>query len=902
MNGTALHQLVHGYAHGHSLLACSTQLDAGDLDLTARLSDLSGSLVAGPQFRPYLTLYPLPSEKYFVLAKTWPDEAAPRGGCVLTHSLLIPYQIWAATLSPSRFLEHLHEPTRENLADFASSVIDRTEPMPTVFESEPLGSTFVRRYFGEDLVPLVWFGAGDPDSAAMAIVTGLWPNLRSRFSCCTLALQPRSLGHRPFDLHFSPPHAYSRFSEFSREHVIDDRQGHLESPSEKWVDSLTKYIFESDGFVRLAEVRDLSLDLPPYPTSIRKVFFFLELKDRIERSPTAAVGAFDLLEGLAPRAESVTAEKRSIAEAALNAIDPTKTGQALEQLYLLCQRFESVSVDRLEEYRDRSERLVGEAFGSAPLEALEVSSKLIARQPHSAPMSFLKGLGVALVSALTKAPSAIEALLQQDVLGPQLLYAGPVLGAAILRNATPDSRGHAVSKLAIWCGAIEDQATRARIRSTLFPEISRASDAPLVEVLLDHVPADEVGPLCELIDRREVFNTKAILGVIVKAIGQKHGEALRLWSMENEWNSPQVSALMASSFPLDEIGMSQLLTAGRATDRNRAHMLAAFIGRVSSYAVPRWLVEQLQGPAIWQLLLDEVSTRDIEDCLLRLAREVVRSGFARAYSVLDRLDQLSGTSADVLRKYALQQFVADYLRGRADDDAMRRWLSCVWISETLIALPTNAIGKIVVESTSSDRQAWARAWSFLVGLSDLTSERFGGHVLDTVSTLLNAPYDEWSDAVDEMWSHLLRRYIRDANRYSALCEQALRFALNHQRLSLAKVVAQSFYTVHETAMADNWSVFSAWSFGDWDKGRELRRSLVDAFTQSKWQPEQFVLAAKEPWLLRKLCKRMRRQWNGERFLQEAHAALRRSPNPQNQQLLNALTEVLRGTSSLDDWD
>jgi hypothetical protein len=97
-----------------------------------------------------------------------------------------------------------------------------------------------------------------------------------------------------------------------------------------------------------------------------------------------------------------------------------------------------------------------------------------------------------------------------------------------------------------------------------------------------------------------------------------------------------------------------------------------------------------------------------------------------------------------------------------------------------------------------------------------------------------------------------------------LCAQALHFAFEHRQLPLAAVVAETFYPVHAAAMKDdqNRAHWWSWGFGSWDKARDLRRSLVDSFVQSDCPPYYFVLAAREPWLLKKLCKRMLRQWKG----------------------------------------
>jgi hypothetical protein len=87
-------QVLHGYRHGHQELAASTRLSETDSELVTRLSDLSGSLAGIAEFDSYVTAYPLLSGKYYAIGKTWQDEEAPRAGCLLTHTLLVPMHLW----------------------------------------------------------------------------------------------------------------------------------------------------------------------------------------------------------------------------------------------------------------------------------------------------------------------------------------------------------------------------------------------------------------------------------------------------------------------------------------------------------------------------------------------------------------------------------------------------------------------------------------------------------------------------------------------------------------------------------------------------------------------------------------------------------------------------------------
>lgn len=83
-----IHQMLHGYSHGHNFIQGSIVLDSNhDMSKIATLSDWS-EYVQGEK-SSYLTTYPLDESGYYVIAKTWYATEMKRPGCVWTHSLLI---------------------------------------------------------------------------------------------------------------------------------------------------------------------------------------------------------------------------------------------------------------------------------------------------------------------------------------------------------------------------------------------------------------------------------------------------------------------------------------------------------------------------------------------------------------------------------------------------------------------------------------------------------------------------------------------------------------------------------------------------------------------------------------------------------------------------------------------
>jgi predicted nucleic acid-binding Zn ribbon protein len=98
----------------------------------------------------------------------------------------------------------------------------------------------------------------------------------------------------------------------------------------------------------------------------------------------------------------------------------------------------------------------------------------------------------------------------------------------------------------------------------------------------------------------------------------------------------------------------------------------------------------------------------------------------------------------------------------------------------------------------------------------------------------------------------------------AMAARSLRFGFDNIRLPLGAVTAESFADVYSVASKNNsrppsfLSVFF-WSY-DWDRGKELRVALVDAFLRSDWMPADLAIAAERAGILGKIFKRVRKSF------------------------------------------
>jgi len=906
MSGLVIHQLVHGYEHGHSLLAASTELERDDLDLVGRLSDLSGALGPELEISSYLSLYPLLSRKFFAVARTWPDESAPRSGCVLTHTILVPLEAWAGDDSPDRFAAALRTPGRDRLADYTVPIGPLPAGAEKVATSEPLGDFFVQRYFGEGLAPIVWLGALDPESAAWCVIRALWPSLRARFSCCTLALQPRTLGDRPFDLVFAPPTVFSRFGEFARDHIVDGRAPSSAGAAETWFRSWSSCVFEGKPAEICKRVRVLSSDLEPHPTAIRRVLFFLELKERAAESPTAALGALDLLETLAPQPSRAQEEKCALAAAAIRSIKGVPPHEARELLYLLCRRLEGDSFAPGQELQAEIRNLVQRLIRDDPEQGIKDANSLIARHGEVAPTLFMLGVGDGVMALLGSEAVIASLLIEQPTLMERLIAYRPEIPATMLRSPGPIDRERIISSIVDWCRAEQAFGVRPALRRYLLPEVMKPGDAPLVEELLRDLGADEVPQVCDAVESRDAFRSGVLSALVGRLVGERQAGSVRQWSRTHSWSSYQAATVIAASYPPTAAGLSELFAAEISDSANQSLLLAAFIERASAFSPPSWLLSLLEADLrCWELLLTGINNRGVGDVVIKLVHGGLRrSPIARVAHAARMLGGLSGEDSNAVEEYAIRQLLADYFEVSCDIGKVKLWFEESWVIEALTHIRADSVRAILTGQLRRTPGSWPRAWNVVENIPNAVAFNNEDLVQEIISVLLQNDSKRWTAAAADSWRQLLSKISWGDRVQIDLCGQALHFALEHRRLPLAGVVAETFYPVHEAAMGHQLQrgPWFLWGFGSWDKAKELRRSLVDSFLHSDWPPSHFALSAREPWLLRKLCKRMLRQWRGSQYLERAYTGLKKLSGPKAQELSGVLHQIVQNPEVSEEWD
>jgi len=281
---------LHGYRQGHQLLDSTVKLSKSDQSVVDRLSDVAGPLRPGELFDPYLSAYPLPSDDYYVLARTWQDLTVPRAGCGRTLSLVIPADKWQSAGSLQSFLDFLDPRTFPLAAASAELTDEPTTQLPQAPEFR--ANELLEALFLEDQKPVAVFDAPSPELIAVRLLTALWPASRRHFSLSTFALSPRKIGGRNFDLVFAPKDARSKFADWPGRR-IDASAG--AAARHRWTGEIVKRVFLSPTPWLLA-ARDVRLTGKEggAPAALRIALLWDELLAKLERSPSAALGLLDI--------------------------------------------------------------------------------------------------------------------------------------------------------------------------------------------------------------------------------------------------------------------------------------------------------------------------------------------------------------------------------------------------------------------------------------------------------------------------------------------------------------------------------------------------------------------------------------------------------------------------------
>jgi len=215
---------------------------------------------------------------------------------------------------------------------------------------------------------------------------------------------------------------------------------------------------------------------------------------------------------------------------------------------------------------------------------------------------------------------------------------------------------------------------------------------------------------------------------------------------------------------------------------------------------------------------------------------------------------------------------------------------------------------LFVRSCASGPIAVARAWKWIAEAPHPLYKRQPPALPDLCDSLFACVRRSFPTGVQDSFNKVLKRSGSEAGAevHKILSGKMLRFALDNTRLPLGAVAAEAFADVYAVAIKKDSrppSFFSA-LFGshDWDRGVDLRISLIDAFLRSNWAPGDLAVAASNAGILPKIFKRLHRRVRGEDYIRAMLQDLSQRDDPSVHNVKQHLKSLEANPNFYEEWD
>lgn len=864
-------QQLHGYRHGHQLLASSIKLEKADQELVNRLSDIAGPLRPGEAFKPYLTAYPLPSGMHYVLARTWQDMDVPRAGCVRTLSLLIRKDDWESARTLAPFLGLLNSDVPAVVAERTAVQVGAELSLPVISGGREI--ELLEALFLEERKPIVVFDVLEAELVAVRLLTSFWPSLRGSFSMSTFALSPRKLIGRSFDLVFSPKDSRSRFASWEGRR-IDARNG-SDNERHPWSGRIANRIF-SAPHPRLLDEDEagfLASDESGSGALLRITFLWNDLQKKLAESPTAALGLLDIAN---------TRSTRDVA--AIRNLEPVLARAAKQAVTVMPAKdawtFLGAMTRKLQHFRiglssARSIRAAAIDLASRdPIQAIDAAAEMegkgssdfligavadgLSRRPHDEAVSLL---------AVTSAPLLVH-----------LLTASPMLAQKVLSG---DGRVSAALAQAL-----------PLVDSQLFNQARRK----LLRLLVDewHVPA--AAQMIATLDADELKS-----------------EAVHLYDV-NGFASEAMSECLAAR--ARDIGAEVLLRdvvqplgSGLMVENLVAALLRpctddlawVLYGEILSESRRVSLLQGLLRSASLDDLRSMLSNQDILEASLAALPDsagellhTIASNVAMPLSAQLALAMRLLSAGQIFGKRTLIVQVLDRcLRERFDGDEI------IVITKLMACLGRHLDGARIVHVgvnwsvpapvASRNILAFDRAATDAREQVLVAVETLGGALQERRFLDINA--EAVLASAELLWD--ARKVASDAQLRAS--SRLLPFLMRARYEPASPLIAAAFPSVYRSLSKGDEPVgILKLFFGERDHCKSARHDLVSAFLGSEWRPSDLALAGARAGELPRILKNLVSQYGGEHYLGVIERDLELIPLPWRSEVSSAIDSVWSG--------
>lgn len=865
-----IHHQLHGYRSGHQLLRSSVRLDRRDQELIDRLSDMAGPLRPGETFSPYLSCYPLPSEEYYVLSRTRQDLEAPRAGCVITQTILIPMNYWESEVNLSSLIEILDT----DISGDAPIVSDESSPVPLPVVNGNFLPELLEALFLEKRSPIVVFAAEQVEALTVRLLSALWPAMRKKFSVCTHSLAPRMLMGRPFDLLFAPKAARSRFTEWSGRRV--DASGKETQARHRWTSALIHRVCESQNPSLMSpEAKRLLAKGKGDESALRLTLLWEELLEKSESSPAAALGLLDIANSKGVLQESW----RSIEPNLLRALDSTIAKTSKESAWAFVRDMATKIIELpsslISPVLDKTLILAQQDIGAAlsSLNSITAPSLLPSNQLFD---SIAQSINSNNLRSISPALSNLEPLwlLRIFRFNPKLLN----LVASHLDNSSSEL---VFSKLtdAVRKIGIQHRPTYLHIFAQ---HIQSKSQAKLLAELLRDLPTHLIIEAARTIWH---VSQATVLGAVLcnEAMHTDAAEPVRDVFAER-YNGNDTLEIILKLTNYSQIDCKWILTSP-ANKEFRGELIRSYVNNAQTKQLAAAFASRsLIEPAIAILIRSAKQNSKLIAVLLSLKASDAKTSIKIASRILAHL---SSTEQKNLLGSLTSKILAD--------SSLIYYL----IPEMVATFPKHLTLEMLLNEGKGHNTRHLDLDELLRALDMVDSPNLDISNLNLyflVDWLTNST-PMLSEGAASILSKILDNIsLSNYSEYEQLALELLPSLMTNYKSSTSALIVKVFPSVYEMLRKEDSGIkFSRiFSFTDWDKCKTARKGLVRSFLRSDWPPVDLVKTAYYAQDTRRILKDLLQESGGKEYLKLIKNDIQKLPPEYRRAIINDIRWLGRG--------
>lgn len=877
----AFYYQIHGYKNGHQLLSSNFNLNRVDQETVDRLSDISGPLRPGETFHPYLTCYPLPSQEYFVIARTWQDTTIQRAGCVVTKSLLIPMHEWEMSTDISSIFQILLE-TTSNKDEILNMLPIRKFKLPPII----LASTeeLVEALFLENRQAILVFNCKEAEVITMRLYQVFWTTLRRKFSICTFSLSQRSIGGKPFDILFAPDNVKSKFSEWPGRR-IDMSSKLIKNPRHRWTSDLAERVFYRekptlfDSNSRSLFVLNNNSNENTFRLSLLWNELFLKAEN--EKSPLAILGLLDIINSIPDLTTDLYPKLQPHIYYALQVASSKLAFEDAWKFYLAF--LSKYNVNFLTSQMENSiKKACAELTEDDPYLTIEIIADNNSTYRLNS-SSLLGGLGDGIAN-YCKHTNDFNCLKKLPIsLGQLIVGNSPELSKQIVTEIET----YAVDEFINGILAAGPSQERLKATNNLSHYISDETHIPLLKTIFEYGDS-------------QTFRN------VTFAIGQNsqfQGRFFDKLMLENAVKYNQLEYLKDLVTSFDKMGHSDTLLTNII---ERAPTLLNWLvneTKMSSNRKAKVYATLFRQPAKQLVDIashDEIISNSILETLALPKTESHAEAFGTFLTFANIPVDDAVLKLNSLPNSSLQSINSDLITSFLSKAIMKTKLENEnALLKLIIKLPQARASKIFADVTTQQDSRWEITLHIKrLLLGGNTIWKFLLEKVELVSQLLSSNLDDYMDDVIEVkWVELLNaaKYNKEAQTRSAVF--MLNFSYSCDKYDPSVLICASFPKIYK-AFLKNKSFGQAISFlffPDWDRCLTLRQDLVSRYIASNWSRLGLFNVALETGIIKEVMAILLEVDGGKKYLNEAISEGKKmnysSSKGQMQEILAALKKV-----------